>query len=281
MTGLALSGCLGEDGSDPAGAGDGTDGGDTGNQTGTADGNSTTGASTTAPAPPAASFSILVDGNSSEPENGTHVVPLGADVTFDASGSQGDDLSFAWDLGDGNTSSGAEALYAYSATGNVTVTLTVTDSAGQTDEASADLRVESAGPAPGTPLTPVVEEFSGTILVGTQGDSGCGITGTVDVASHTFTIPAADEATGAAILVSKFLIEMSLGATALDIDMALVGPDGSTLGAGTDFNALSGPTETIEVDGEFAPGDYTIEVTGCTAVAGDYDITATADVVAA
>lgn len=65
-------------------------------------------------------------------------------VTLDASGSHdpdGGDLGFAWDLGDGTTATGPTVEHAYDATGNVTVSLTVTDDEGTTNTTEVPIAV--------------------------------------------------------------------------------------------------------------------------------------------
>ena len=63
--------------------------------------------------------------------------------SFDGSGSTDDNgiSSYAWDFGDGNTGSGSTASHTYAAGGTYTVTLTVTDSVGQTDTSSQSVTV--------------------------------------------------------------------------------------------------------------------------------------------
>jgi PKD repeat protein len=65
--------------------------------------------------------------------------------------------SYAWSFGDGATGSGASPSHAYATAGSYTVTLTVTDSAGQTAAASQSVTVHAppAQIAAATPITPV------------------------------------------------------------------------------------------------------------------------------
>ena len=53
---------------------------------------------------------------------------------FDASGSTGAGLTYAWNFGDtsNNTATGVTANHTYSTTGTKTITLTVTDNQGRT-----------------------------------------------------------------------------------------------------------------------------------------------------
>ena len=67
-------------------------------------------------------------------------------VTFDASASSPGDggaiVAYAWDLGDGTTASGETVTHTYLADGEYTVTLTVTDEAGATDDKSCVVDVQ-------------------------------------------------------------------------------------------------------------------------------------------
>ncbi len=54
-------------------------------------------------------------------------------------------LSYAWDLGDGNTATGATINHTYDAGGRYTVTLTVSDSSGQSSSASQTIKVRKRG----------------------------------------------------------------------------------------------------------------------------------------
>lgn len=70
----------------------------------------------------------------------------GGELAFDASGSSGAGLSYAWDFGSGDTATGAQSLYAFASAGNYTVTLTVTDSADQNDTVTRTLTIAADGP---------------------------------------------------------------------------------------------------------------------------------------
>lgn len=65
-------------------------------------------------------------------------------VSADASLSIGDGLTYAWDFGDGAGSDGQVAAHEYTSPGEYTVTLTVTDSLGFSDEATAMVLVAPA-----------------------------------------------------------------------------------------------------------------------------------------
>ena len=78
------------------------------------------------------------------PESGDE----GSSVTFDgsASTSASGDLTYAWDFGDGNLGAGAIVDHIYADNGVYAVTLMVTDDAGGTDDATADITVLNVGP---------------------------------------------------------------------------------------------------------------------------------------
>jgi len=81
--------------------------------------------------------------------------PIVADtVTFNASASDDPDgtiVSYSWTFGDGDSDSGAIVEHAYTAAGNYTVTLTVTDNDGLTHTYTQVITVKEAPPS-GIPL---------------------------------------------------------------------------------------------------------------------------------
>jgi PKD repeat protein len=85
---------------------------------------------------------------SAAPTSGT--APLA--VTFNGSGSSdpdGDDLSYAWDFGDGAQASGAGVQYSYLSQGTYTAALTVNDGKGGSNTASVVITVTDVDPPPG------------------------------------------------------------------------------------------------------------------------------------
>ena len=89
--------------------------------------------------------------------NGT----VGQAVTFDGSGSSDSDgtiVSYGWDFGDGSAGTGSTPTHAYSAAGEYTITLTVTDDDAASDQASAVITIASGG-TPGTPIEVFTDSF--------------------------------------------------------------------------------------------------------------------------
>jgi len=70
-------------------------------------------------------------------------VPSGTPVSFTASGSDpdGDTLTYAWDFGDGNTSTSQNPTHTYAADGTYIATVTVSDGRGGTGSASVEVFV--------------------------------------------------------------------------------------------------------------------------------------------
>ncbi|WP_299325033.1 PKD domain-containing protein [uncultured Maribacter sp.] len=136
------------------------------------------------------------------------------DVSFDASGSSGDNaiVSYAWDYGDGTMGSGITSTHTYTLVGNFTAKLTITDSADLTNTENILITVsapDNTAPtavAAATPLsgeTPLLIDFDASASTDDNGifsyswDFGDGTANeTGSLISHTYT----DEGTYNAIL---------------------------------------------------------------------------------
>ncbi len=102
---------------------------------------------------------LLVDGSLNQPPSAQFALTTNSlSVRVDASASsdpEGTPLSYAWSWGDGSpNSAGRVALHNYASYGAYTVTLTVTDAAGQTATVSQNILVEEAAR---TNLVPVAD----------------------------------------------------------------------------------------------------------------------------
>jgi PKD repeat protein len=91
-------------------------------------------------------------------------------VSFNGSGtdSDGSIAAYAWDFGDGATSSAQNPSYTYSSDGTYTATLTVTDDCGDTGNATVSINVYTLPPLIPSPAPnqPPVATASGTPLTG-------------------------------------------------------------------------------------------------------------------
>src|SRR5438105_2500610 len=86
---------------------------------------------------PTAAFTISTPGQSGANINAS----VHAQVTFDATPSQGGALGYTWTFGDGTTGNGQKITHAFGLVDDYTVTLTVGNAAGQTASTTQTLRV--------------------------------------------------------------------------------------------------------------------------------------------
>ncbi len=231
-----------------------------------------------------------VDGNQTMPaENAAPTATATFDVVddenhtyeFDGSASSdpdGDNLTFAWDFGDGATADGPAVEHTFNASGasgNVSfdVILTVTDPGGLSDTASLNVTF-AAGPAPGTLYVTQEEVFEDLLLVGTvAGDGEGGVIGNgVDYTTFTLSVAGAAE-DGTAVEAQYALLDLtsSGGDVYNDLDLYFYDPDGNALGSSTSPTGM----EQIEVDDPMPAGDYTIAVYHWSGAAADITVDAT------
>ena len=140
----------------------------------------------------------IADANN--PYNGTANEP----VAFDGSGSTDPDgsiVAYDWDFGDGNTGTGEMTTHTYARDGSFTVTLTVTDDAGDT---GTDTTTATIGPGNQPPIADANNPYNGTVnepvafdgsgstdpdgsIVAYDWDFGDDSTGTGPTPLHTYT----------------------------------------------------------------------------------------------
>lgn len=173
----------------------------------------------------------------------------------------------------------ATVNHTYTSAGNHTLTFTLTPASGSPVHVGAPVQAAAANetgnatPQAGLPLEPEAFHAEGDILLGgTEAD--CEQLGAVD---HVWTIPA--EKDGSAVSVKHILVHLVGDDTAVDIDLSVVTPGGETLG-NTDGDA-GDSDETVDADGPFEPGDYTIHIAACAALLATYTVDGTADLVTA
>ena len=82
-------------------------------------------------------------------------------VDFDASASEGGNLTYEWDFGDGTSATGVTTSRTYTAEGDYTAVLTVTDDAGTNQQAEVEIIVVESPP---TPQAEAVISNSGAIV---------------------------------------------------------------------------------------------------------------------
>ena len=166
--------------------------------------------------------------------NGAYTGTVGVAITFDGSGSNDPDgtiVDYSWDFGDGTTGSGVMPTHAYSANGSYTVTLTVTDDAGDTgtDTTTATIGLGNLPPVadangPYSSTFGVAVSFDGTgssdpdgTIVSYEWDFGDGNTGSGPAPSHTY---AADRIYHVTLQVTD-----DAGATDSAMTTATISPD--------------------------------------------------------
>ena len=176
---------------------------------------------------------------------GPYAAAPGQDIIFDGSGSadpNGDTLSYSWDFGDNTTDSGVSPTHAYTAAGNYTVTLTVSDGELRSDPATtvAEIAVPPANRAPvadaGGPYsgeTGVAIRFDGSASSDPDGDAltyawdfGDGATGTGATPTHSY---AASGAYEVSLVVNDGEFNSAATARVEVVDVVAGQPDGAAL----------------------------------------------------
>ncbi len=118
---------------------------------------SPTAAFTYSPTSPATGQTVTFNGSSS--------TDTGANIT-----------SYAWNFGDGKTSTGVSAPHAYTQAGTYTVSLKVTDSSGQTSTAIKTVAVAAVGPTAAFTFSPAAPTAGQTVTFNGSGSTDTGST---------------------------------------------------------------------------------------------------------
>ena len=112
---------------------------------------------------------------------GPYLAEVGSEVQFDGSGSTDPDgsiVSYSWDFGDNSPAgTGMNPVHTYSATGDYTVILTVTDDQGMTGTGQATAQITEVNVPPPPPTQPepqTGEELYNTYCVACHGTGGKG-----------------------------------------------------------------------------------------------------------
>lgn len=197
--------------------------------------------------PPVAELSVVEVGGGDDSETAeVHRTRVDRVLTFSTADShdpEDAELSYRWDLGDGNTSTDATLGHAYAAGGRYEVRLVVEDAAGQTAEATRALAVDAAGQAAGTV--------------------------TVEAPEADHAVPVATGAGGAASEVVATLT-YSTDAPLSDLDLVLVAPDGTEHPADDGEGMLPGDKRVSVTVAEPVDGAWTARVTLDIGVEFDY-----------
>jgi hypothetical protein len=248
-----LAGCAG-------GGGDGGEGSE-----------DTTSATQTSTGPAlSAAIKVLVAGNLTAPVNGSIPAEAGATLTFDASGSPGAILTYAWDFGDNATGGNEVETHAYAEGGAYNVTLTVTGLGNAS--ANTTVRIAVADDPTGTFLFTEAHTFTGSLPLANP--NSCTTQG-VDCRDHVVTILAADGNGTPALANNVTLILDGSGTTAVHMQMFWRSPDGTNLAQ----TAADGLDHTLTYSGDMPPGDYVVRVRLFVGAQASYTIAAAVDYV--
>lgn len=213
------------------------------------------------------------NGTTLGPINGSIPAKVGVNLTFDASGSQGSNLTYTWKFGDAGEGTNVTETRAFSKVGLYNVSLTVIGRSAY-DDASVLVNVSTAGPPAGTVVHTQHESFTGAL---TLGNPNTPTTAGTDFRDHVITIAATTPNGTAMARVARLALDGS-GASAISTTLYWRDPAGTSLATAGGQFPPTGQTldQSITFEGDMAPGDYTVRVR--LNAGSNYSYTVTADV---
>ncbi|HLE47277.1 MAG TPA: PKD domain-containing protein, partial [Candidatus Thermoplasmatota archaeon] len=110
-------------------------------------------------------IAVTINGTAANPINGSIATFVGTNVTFDGSGSNGTNLSYAWAFDDDTSGTNVTEVHAFAAPGLFNVTLSVSQG-NTTAQASVMLNVSVSGPQTGDLVWTDKKAFTGNLPVG-------------------------------------------------------------------------------------------------------------------
>ena len=187
----------------------------------------------------------------------------GDPVAFEGSGSS-DDIGvvlYSWNFGDGDTAAGVRVTHSFDEAGVYTVTLEVSDAAGNTATDSLRVSVSEREPADVTPPTAVAGPDQEGVVGETMHFDGSGSTDDVGIESYLWSF--GDETSAEGALVEHAYDEAGEYTVTLEVSDAAGNPGEDTLTV-----AISTVEAAPTIDGVISPGEYPHEhahpVTGVT-----------------
>ena len=223
---------------------------------------------------------------------------VGESQSFDAAGSTGDGLTYAWDFGDGDTATGIQTTHTFTAADDYTVTLTVTDSDSRADASSQQLTITTGGTT--SPDPEAAFTTSGSLKAG-ESQSFDANSSTGDGLAYDWDFGDGDTATGAQTThafadADDYTVTLTVtdsdsrtdatsqSLTITDIDVPPAPPEASftfsgdqVAGSNLSFDANSSTGDGLTYDWDFGDGDTATgaQTTHAFADADDYTVTLT------
>lgn len=205
--------------------------------------------------------------------NGSIPAKVGLNLTFDASGSQGSNLTYTWKFGEADEGTNSTETRAFTKVGLYNISLTVIGRSAY-DDASVLVNVTSAGPPAGTVIHTQHESFTGSLPLGNPNSP---MTADQDYRDHLVTIAATTPNGTGVARVARIALDGS-GASAITTTLYWRDPAGAALATAGGQFPPTGQTldQSITFEGDMPPGDYTVRVR--LNAGSNYSYTVTADI---